>query len=91
MPGIAVKQLDEAGGAQTAQPGNDWVIVENQPVVVVGSRVEPHPLLPPHTTGPPMVAGVGWFTIDGIPVCRAGDAAECGHTTTGRDWFQIDG
>jgi len=91
MPGIAVKALDAAGGVQTADPGNDWVIVESQPVVVIGALVEPHPPFPPHTSGPPMVTGVSWFTIDGIPVCRAGDSAACGHTTTGRDWFQIDG
>jgi uncharacterized Zn-binding protein involved in type VI secretion len=87
MPGIAVKALDSAGGAQLAG-GQDFVTVEDQLVVVLGDPVTPHGL-PPHSPLPVMVQGTDWLTIDGIPVCREGHAASCGHPTTGRAWAQI--
>ena len=88
MPGIAVKSLDSAGGPHIAG-GQGWVTVEGQLVVVLGDPVEPHGP-PPHAPLPVMVEGSAWFTIDGIPVCRAGHHASCGHASTGRGWFLID-
>ncbi|MCA1776046.1 MAG: hypothetical protein LC676_10685 [Loktanella sp.] len=86
--GVAVVGLDSAGGAQLGNQFAGWT-VEGQTIVGIGDTVASHGL-PPHSPPPPMVEGADWFTIDGIPVCRAGDAAACGHTTTGRSWFTID-
>lgn len=88
MPGIAVKALDFAGGAQIAG-GQDWFTVEDQPVVLLGDPVTPHGP-PPHSPLPVMAQGADWMSIDGVPVCREGHAASCGHATTGRPWFLID-
>lgn len=89
MPGIAVKSLDSAGGAQLAG-GQDFVTVEGELVVLLGDPVTPHaPIRTPHFAGPVMVEGCDWLTINGVPVCREGHAASCGHTTTGRPWAEI--
>lgn len=88
MPGITVKALDAAGGAQLAG-GQDFVTVEDQLVVLLGDPVTPHGP-PPHGPFPPiMVQGTDWLTINGVPVCREGHAASCGHPTTGRSWAEI--
>lgn len=87
MPGIAVKGLDAAGGAQIAG-GQGFVTVAGALVVVLGDPVEPHGP-PPHSPTPVMAQGSAWLTINGIPVCRAGHAASCGHATTGRDWVHV--
>lgn len=90
MPGIAVRSLDSAGGPQLAGNSGNF-LVEGQPVVCVGDPVTPHgPPIPKHT-GPTMAEGVGWFIINGKPVCREGNLADCGHPSTGRSWFQING
>lgn len=90
MPGIAVRSLDSAGGKQLAG-GQDFVKAEGQLVVLLGDPVMPHPPFPPHTTAPVMAEGCDWLTIGGIPVCREGHTANCGHATTGRAWVQIIG
>jgi uncharacterized Zn-binding protein involved in type VI secretion len=90
MPGIAVKDLDAAGGAQLAG-GQGFVTVGGHLVVLLGDPVEPHPPVPPHTTAPFMAEGCDWLTINGIPVCREGNKANCGHATTGRAWVQVIG
>lgn len=88
MYGIAVRTKDMAGGAQLAG-GQDWFTVEGEPVVLLGDPVTPHaPPILPHTA-PVMAEGSSWMSIDGIPVCRAGHAANCGHPSTGRPWFTI--
>lgn len=88
MAGIAVKALDTAGGAQLAG-GQSFVTVAGALVVVLGDPVTPHGL-PPHAS-PVMAEGCAWLTIAGIPVCREGHLASCGHPTTGRNWVQILG
>lgn len=85
--GIAVAQLDTAGGAQLAG-GQGWFTVEGQPVVLQGDPVAPHGL-PPHSPAPVMAQGSSWMTLDGVPVVRAGHLASCGHPSTGRPWFTI--
>lgn len=88
MPGIAVRGLDYAGGMQLAGQ-QDFVTVEGELVVLKGDPVTPHaPPIPMHTA-PVMAEGCDWLTIDGIPVCREGHAANCGHTTSGRAWAQV--
>jgi uncharacterized Zn-binding protein involved in type VI secretion len=90
MPGIAVRSLDSAGGAQLAGQQN-FVTAEGELVVLRGDPVTPHaPLIPPHTA-PVMAEGCDWLTINGIPVCREGHLANCGHASTGRGWLQIIG
>ncbi|WP_020185951.1 hypothetical protein [Methylopila sp. 73B] len=89
MPGVAVKSLDAAGGAQLAG-GQDWFRVEGQLVVVIGDPVTPHsPQKTKHSGSPEMVGASGWMSLDGKAVCRAGDEADCGHASTGRGWFSI--
>lgn len=88
MGGITVEVEDSAGGTQLAG-GQGFVRVNGKLVVVLGDPVEPHPIGPPHDTAPVMAEGCDWLTINGIPVCREGHAANCGHTTTGRAWVQV--
>lgn len=89
--GIAVKQLDSAGGQHLAG-GQDWFLVDDQPVVIFGDGVTPHdPPVLPHT-GPAMNAEgqkSSWMTLDGIGVIRQGHKANCLHESTGRPWFTI--
>ena len=86
--GIAVKALDAAEGVQLAG-GQSFFNVEGQPVVLLGDPVTPHPPpIPPHTA-PVMAEGSGWMRLNGIPVCREGNLANCGHASTGRPWFRI--
>lgn len=82
--GITVKVIDYAGGAQIQGSGSPWT-VEGQPIVLLGDIIQPHGL----HTGPVMVQGSSWMTIDGVPVCRQGHLASCGHITTGRGWFTL--
>lgn len=86
--GIAVKTKDFAGGAQIAG-GQDFFSVEGELVVVLGDPVTPHPPFPPHSTNPVMAEASNWMTLNGIPVCREGHKANCGHPSTGRGWFTI--
>jgi len=88
MTGIAVKALDSAGGAQLAG-GQDFFIVQGQPVVVIGDPVQAHGQQ--SHASPVMAEGESWFTVNGIPVCRAGHLATCGHASTGRAWFTVTG
>lgn len=85
--GIAVHALDSAGGAQMTEK-NPWVRIEGQPVVVIGDLVAAHGD-PPHSPPPPMVEGEAWARINGIPICREGHHASCGHATTGRPWARL--
>lgn len=90
MTGITRKTLDTAGGAQRAG-GQAWFRVDGQAVVLKGDLVTPHGP-PPHGPAPPvMVEGSDYVTISGVPVCRAGHVASCGHATTGAGWFTING
>lgn len=86
--GVAVKAEDFAGGAQIAGL-QDFVTIDGQLIVVLGDPVTPHPPFPPHSAAPVMAEGTGWFRINGIPVCREGHLANCGHPTTGRGWIRI--
>ncbi len=88
MPGVACVGVDVAGGFQLGMQG-EKMTVAGTPVVLVGDRVAPHPPAPPHTAAPTMVEGSPRFRLKGIPVCREGHRASCGHATTGRSKFRI--
>lgn len=90
MPGVAVALLDLAGGPHLAGNSGPF-LVEGQPVVCVGDPIIPHaPFVPKHTD-PHMAEGVPWFIVNGKPICRQGNLADCGHPSSGRGWFQING
>jgi uncharacterized Zn-binding protein involved in type VI secretion len=86
--GIAVRSKDQAGGRQLAG-GQEFVRVDGEAVVLLGDPVEGHGDTP--HDAPVMVEAVGWVRIAGIPVCREGNRASCGHPTTGRGWFRVVG
>lgn len=88
MPGVACVGVDVAGGVQLGAQAAKFKVRGN-PVVVVGDSVAPHPPIPPHTTNPVMAEGTAKFRVAGIPVCRAGHLASCGHPTSGRPFFRI--
>lgn len=86
MPGVSITTKDKAGG--TVLPKQTWFKIDGAPASIIGCPVVPHGP-PPHSPPPKMVQGASWFTIDGIPICRKGHKASCGHPTTGHDWFDI--
>lgn len=88
MPGVACVSVDMAGGVQLGMQAEKFKVRGN-PVVVIGDHVASHPPLPPHVGDPVMVQGTAKFRVNGIPVCREGHLASCGHATTGRPFFRI--
>ena len=85
MPGVSLVGVDTAGGTITGQL-QSRVFVDGNPISVVGDPVAPHapcPLVPIHCSAT-MAEGSPRVTIDGIPICRAGDEATCGHPATGQ-------
>jgi uncharacterized Zn-binding protein involved in type VI secretion len=80
MPGVSRIAVDAAGGpiAEALAPS---VQVNGAPVAVLGCAVTPHGL-PPHA-GPVMAEASGTVFAGGIALCRAGDAASCGHLASG--------
>lgn len=80
MPGITRTGIDTAGGTELGQSPD--VIANGAHVVRVGDPVASHPKDYPHTSAV-MAAGSSTVFVNGIPVCRAGDAASCGHVATG--------
>lgn len=88
MPGIACVSVDVAGGVQLGNAAAKFKI-RGHAAVVLGDAVAPHPPMPPHSGQPVMAQGTAKFRINGIPVCREGHAASCGHPTSGRSFFRI--
>lgn len=84
--GIAVQGLDAAGGTQL-NGGQDFFKVSGAPVILLGDAIAGHGKAP--HSAPTMAEGSGWMRLNGVPVCRQGHAASCGHTSTGRPWFRI--
>lgn len=82
MPGISRVGVDTAGGTITGNLA-PTVFVNGAPIAVQGADVESHAPAPPHVGAPVMVGASGTVFAHGIPVCRAGDAASCGHTANG--------
>ena len=87
MPGVARVGSDAAGGTQLGG-GQDFVTIGGNLVVLVGDAVQSHapcPIVPIHCAAR-MAAGSAFVTIEGVAICRAGDAATCGHASTGSVW-----
>jgi len=80
MPGVARVGIDSAGGMQL-QGGNTTVIVNGVPAQVLGGPVAGHGDSPHNS--PNMVSASGTVFFQGIGVCRQGDIASCGHSSTG--------
>lgn len=88
MHGVARRSVDVARGAQIGGNQN-WVSVEHQLWMVLGDVNAPHGF-PPHVPGGDnMAQGSSFISIDGIPVCREGHLAGCGHATTGSRFMFI--
>lgn len=80
MPGLAREGLDAAGGTQRAG-GQGSVHANGARIVVLGDPVAGHGEAP--HAAPVMTQASASVFADGQPVCRAGDAASCGHATSG--------
>ena len=80
MPGIARRHLDAAGGTQLAG-GQGTVHANGVLVVVLGDAVAGHGDAP--HAAPVMVQASATVFAEDTPICRAGDAASCGHNSTG--------
>jgi uncharacterized Zn-binding protein involved in type VI secretion len=80
MPGVSRVAVDAAGGA-IAEALAPSVQVNGAPVAVLGCAVTPHGIAA--HAGPVMAAASGTVFAEGIAVCRAGDAASCGHLASG--------
>jgi len=80
MPGISRVNLDTAGGTIVGNLA-PTVFVNGKPIAVKGADVAGH--APGAHAGPVMLEHSATVFAQGKPVCRAGDAASCGHPATG--------
>ena len=80
MPGISRVGVDAAGGTIVGNLA-PTVLVNGSPIAVKGAAVAGHGL--GSHSGPVMVGSLRSVTANGIPVCRAGDAASCGDAASG--------
>lgn len=75
---------DLAGG--TTKSIQTWGTLNGQLINTIGAIVFAHENHPQNE----MVEGSPWFSINGIPVCRMGDKAACGHPAiASQTWFDI--
>jgi uncharacterized Zn-binding protein involved in type VI secretion len=88
MHGVARRSLDFAAGQQIGA-NQTWVTVEDMLWMVLGDVNTPHGPSPHVPGGDNMAEGSPFVSIDGIPVCREGHRAGCGHPTSGADWFKL--
>jgi uncharacterized Zn-binding protein involved in type VI secretion len=85
MPGISRVGMDTAGNTIVSSNFSN-VKVNGSAVAHVGSAIANHcsgSNCPDQHTAPTMATGSASVRIGGIPVCRAGDSASCGHSATG--------
>jgi uncharacterized Zn-binding protein involved in type VI secretion len=75
MPGVLRKSVDAAGGQNTV--GSPNVFVNDTSAVRIGDSITPHGR--GAHGNPVMAAGSGSVFVNGIPLCRSGDVANCGH------------
>lgn len=86
MHGIARIGIDSAGGVIVGAL-QDFVTVEGALWSVLGDPVTPHGVS--LHAGPVMAEGSPFVRINGIPVCREGHLANCGHPATGSTAMRI--
>jgi hypothetical protein len=77
MPGVIRQNADVAGGKNTV--GSPNVLVNNKAAVRIGDAVQPHGR--GSHRNPVMATGSGTVFVNNIPLCRAGDVANCGHAS----------
>lgn len=79
MAKIGLVGQSVAGGVITSSP-NTRGLCEGKLIVCVGATIAPHgDGAHSHAV---MVEGSSRSKIQGIPICREGDAASCGHVLT---------
>jgi uncharacterized Zn-binding protein involved in type VI secretion len=86
MHGIARIGQDTAGGTILGAL-QDFVTVEGTRWAVQGDAIAGHGI-PPHDA-PVMAEGSPCVTLNGIPACREGHLATCGHPATGSAAMRI--
>lgn len=86
MPGIARKNADTAGGTQLGG-GQSFARVGGDLIVLLGDDVAGHGDSP--HDAPVMAEGSSFARINGIPICRAGHLASCGHASTGSSFARL--
>ncbi len=79
--------IDTAGGGVITAVGQAFVKIDGALWIVVGDPVASHGT-GGHASAT-MAAGATFVSIDGVPVCRLGDAATCGHTATGSGFVDV--
>ena len=82
-----VSGVDSAGGGIITSAVQAFVSIDGRRWIVVGDPVAAHGS-GSHNSAT-MAAGAGFVSIDGVPVCRLGDAATCGHTATGSGFVDV--
>ena len=80
MPGVSRVGIDNAGGTIVGNLA-PTVLVNGAPIAVKGAQVAGHGRSP-HSS-PVMSGSSGTVKANGIEICRAGDAATCGHAASG--------
>jgi len=80
MPGVSRVTQDTAGGQITGNLAPS-VFVDNKPIAVKNATIASHGNSPHNTAK--MSGSSSSVYANGILVCRAGDAATCGHLATG--------
>jgi len=81
MPGVVRNSGTDVAGGPLIQ-GSPNVFVENDPAVRIGDAVAGHGDDGPHAA-PVMATGSSTVFVNGIPLCREGDIATCGHPASG--------
>ena len=82
MPGVSRVNQDTAGGTIIGVLA-PRVFVNGKPIAVQGAAVAGHGLA--IHGGPVMDQHSATVFAHGIPICRRGDQATCGHPATGSD------
>lgn len=80
MPGIARVGTDSAGGSILGG-GQTFARVQGALWAVLGDAVAGHG--EGTHAGPTLAQGSPFARINGIPACRAGHTASCGHAASG--------